>query len=96
MVLHHQLAQRVRTSLIMAAQRRNMAGGSFPYKMNIRKNKFVEEWNGRREITEKAFWVKLDNIGPLLFYCTVVPYFFYTWTRKELRATGGRRFEDCL
>ena len=73
-----------------------MAGGIYPYSMNVRKNKFVEEWNGRREITEKAFFVDGKKVAPLLFFCTAVPYFFYYTTGKELRTTGGRRFKNCL
>ena len=73
-----------------------MGGGPFPYRMNIRKNKFVEEWNGRREITEKAFWIDGKKVFPLFFYCAAVPFGFYYFSGMELRTTGGRRFKDCL
>jgi DNA replicative helicase MCM subunit Mcm2 (Cdc46/Mcm family) len=32
-----------------------MAGGPYPANLGVKKNKFVKEWNGRREITEKSF-----------------------------------------
>ena len=39
-----------------------MGGGAFNDTMHVRKNKFVEEWNGRREITEQAFEVNPDTL----------------------------------
>lgn len=31
--------------------------GAFPASMTVKKNKYMEEWNGKREITEKTFGV---------------------------------------
>lgn len=60
----------------------------------MKKNKFVEEWNGRREITEKAFNVDGKNAMRIVFYAVAVPYFFYSWTRKEFVMKGDRRYKD--
>ena len=73
-----------------------MGGGVYPYRMNVNKNKFVEEWNGRREMTEKAFFVDGRKVAPLVFYCMVVPFGFYYYTGMELRTTGGRKFKETL
>jgi len=73
-----------------------MGGGIYPYRMSPKKNKFVEEWNGRREMTEKAFFVTGKKVAPLIFYCTIVPFGFYYYTSMELKTTGGRRFKECL
>ena len=74
--------------------RRSMGGGPFPYGLNVKKNKFVEEWNGRREITEKSFSASADNVATILFYCVVIPYGIYSLGRSELSKTGGRRYKE--
>lgn len=70
-----------------------MGGGGFTDAMHVKKNKFVEEWNGRREITEKAFTVNKDNLPTLLFFCGAVPYALYALTRKELIIKGDPRYK---
>ena len=61
--------------------------------MNVHKNKYVEEWNGRREITEKAFEVNPSNL-PAIFLCVFVfPYGIYHFTRKELIKQGDPRYQ---
>ena len=62
-----------------AAPRRRMGGLT-----NVKKNAHVEEWNGRREITEKAFEVTQDNLLPLILMCVAFPYGIYHFTRKEM------------
>ena len=74
--------------------RRSMGGGPFPYGLNVKKNKFVEEWNGRREITEKSFSASADKVATILFYCVVIPYGIYSLGRSELSKTGGRRYKE--
>mmetsp|Transcript_49110 Transcript_49110/g.98828 ORF Transcript_49110/g.98828 Transcript_49110/m.98828 type:complete len:87 (-) Transcript_49110:322-582(-) len=44
-----------------AQPKRNMAGD-----MGVKKNYFVEEWNGRREITEKTFEYDKETVPWLL------------------------------
>jgi hypothetical protein len=71
-----------------------MAGGSFPESMNVHKNKFVEEWNGRREITELAFKVTPQNAPSVLFTCVLVPYFFYAQSKAEFQSRGDRHYKE--
>lgn len=72
-----------------------MAGG-FPANMAVKKNKFVEEWNGQREITEKKFEVNFDSAPVLVFYLMVVPYGIYTWSRSEFLSRGDRRYKELV
>lgn len=72
-----------------------MAGG-FPANMAVKKNPYVEEWNGKREITEKTFQVTFDNVGILIFYVMIVPYGIYAWTRSEFVNRGDRRYKDLV
>jgi hypothetical protein len=44
--------------LFVTIYRRGMAG-AYPADMACKKNKFIEEWNGQREITEKRFVVTM-------------------------------------
>merc|ERR1712060_469737 len=74
-------------------QRRKMGDGPFTDAMHVKKNKFVEEWNGRREITEKAFEVNMDNLPTLILTCVVIPYGIYYFTRKEIMIKGDPRFK---
>ena len=75
--------------------RRSMAGG-FPSKLKVKKNKHVEEWNGKREILEKSFemdWAKLPTV---LFYLGVVPFGIYTLVRVEFQTQGDRRYKEMF
>ncbi|EJK44640.1 hypothetical protein THAOC_36806 [Thalassiosira oceanica] len=63
---------------------RKMGDGAFTDAMHVKKNPYVEEWNGRREITEKAFEVTQDNLLPLILMCVAFPYGIYHFTRKEM------------
>ena len=71
-----------------------MAGGPFPHNLNVKKNKFVEEWNGRREITEQAFKANGKTVPWIVFLTVIVPYGVYSVARDELTKTGGRRYKD--
>jgi len=71
-----------------------MGEGAFTDKMHVRKNKYVEEWNGRREITEKAFEVNPNNLGILVVMCLAIPYGIYHITRKELMIKGDPRYKN--
>ena len=73
-----------------------MAGGPIPASYKVKKNKFVEEWNGRREITEKSFEAKPGNVANLFFYVLVLPLGVYTLTRSEFQNKGDRRYKDCI
>ena len=73
-----------------------MAGGPIPARYKVKKNKYVEEWNGRREITEKSFTVDPKMAANLLFYVVVLPYGVYTLTRSEFQSKGDRRYKDCV
>jgi hypothetical protein len=69
-----------------------MAG--YPASYGVKKNKYVEEWNGKREITEKTFGIEFNSAPTLFFYLVVVPYGIYTWSRSELINSGDRRYQD--
>jgi len=71
-----------------------MAGGPYPANLGVKKNKYIEEWNGRREITEKSFRASGKTIPWILFLGVIFPYSVYAVTRSELEKTGGRRYKD--
>ena len=73
-----------------------MAGGPIPARYKVTKNKFVEEWNGRREITEKAFVCDAKMAANLFLYVVVLPYGAYVLTRSEFQSKGDRRYKDCV
>lgn len=73
-----------------------MAGGPIPARYKVKKNKYVEEWNGRREITEKSFEVDARMAANLLLYVVALPYGAYTLTRAEFHSKGDRRYKDCI
>jgi hypothetical protein len=70
-----------------------MGDGPFTDAMHVKKNKYVEEWNGRREITEKAFEVGPDNLPAILFCVVVFPFGIYSFTRRELIIKGDPRYK---
>lgn len=51
--------------------------------MGAHKNQHVEEWNGKREITEKTFTLGPSNVPWLLATCVGFPAFVWWWTTKE-------------
>jgi hypothetical protein len=59
-------------------------GGS---KMDVNKNMFVEEWNGRREISEKAFEYGSKEMFRLFFTVGVFPVFCYFLCKNELQTS---------
>ncbi|GMI04376.1 hypothetical protein TrRE_jg13259 [Triparma retinervis] len=72
------IASRV-PSRVVGMQKRNMGG-----KMGVKKNFHVEEWNGKREITEKTFEFGPNNVPWLIGTCVAFPLFVYYWTRSEM------------
>lgn len=70
--------------------------GGFPPSMAVKKNKFMEEWNGKREITEKTFTVDFDGAPILVLYLMIIPYGIYTWTRSEFLSGGDRRYKEIV
>lgn len=73
-----------------------MAGGPIPASYKVKKNKFVEEWNGRREITERTFEATPEVVLSIFFYVVVLPYGVYALTRGEFQSKGDRRYKDCF
>jgi len=57
--------------------------------MDVKKNKFVEEWNGRREITEKAFEYTPKATVTLLLTMVAFPAFVYGLCKSELETSGN-------
>jgi len=51
--------------------------------MGVHKNKSVEEWNGRREITEKVFHLGSHNVPILMATIVAFPCFVAYWTTME-------------
>mmetsp|Transcript_22771 Transcript_22771/g.33444 ORF Transcript_22771/g.33444 Transcript_22771/m.33444 type:complete len:97 (+) Transcript_22771:129-419(+) len=93
MMMRQALARAGRTGT-MQIQKRKMGGGGFDHKFFVKKNKFVEEWNGRREITEKAFDMTSDKVPTVLLTLIVFPFAIYSATRTELINSGDRRYKD--
>lgn len=60
--------------------------GRFPADMPVKKNIYMEEWNGMREITEKIFEVNFENAPVSILYAILFPYAVYTLTRDEFLA----------
>jgi hypothetical protein len=74
---------------------RGMAG-AFPSKYAVKKNIFIEEWNGKREITEKSFEMGYAQVPTFIIYCLVFPYGIYTLTRTEFLKGTDRRYKDVF
>lgn len=64
--------------------------------MAVRKNKFIEEWNGQREITEKSFSIGPAEVPTFVIYLLLVPYGIYTWSRSEFLNRDDRRYHDVV
>jgi len=69
-----------------------MAGGD--PNMAVKKNKFIEEWNGRREITTESFELNFKDVPKFLMWIVIFPYSIYTAARTEFLASGERRYKD--
>ena len=50
----------------------------------FQKNKFIEEWNGTREITEKTWTIDGSNVVSLVVSVVVFPTICYTLMKSEL------------
>ena len=72
-----------------------MAGG-FPSKLKVKKNKFVEEWNGKREITEKSFKFDQEKLPTVLVTLVFIPVGIYTLVRREMEVTGDRHYKEVI
>lgn len=68
--------------------------GAYPASMACKKNKFIEEWNGQREITHLTFSVGFADVPMLLMFGIVIPYGFYTMVRAEFLSGTDRRYKD--
>ena len=77
-----------------------MAGGLYPSKMSINKNKYIEEWNGLREITETNFVVDSKIIRQWLLWGLFIPYSFYWIAKDDLenryKTTGDVRYKEMI
>ena len=72
-----------------------MAGG-YPSNLKVKKNKFVEEWNGRREITEKAFELDQGKLPSIILTLIIIPAGIYLWVRGEFESKGDRRYKNMF
>lgn len=73
-----------------------MAGGPISANYKVKKNGFIEEWNGRREITERSFEATSSTVLGLVVCVVVLPYGIYSLTRAEFQSKGDRRYKDCI
>ena len=64
--------------------------------MAVQKNKFVEEWNGKREITEKTFGIEFGDVPTFIMTLIVFPYAIYTLTSAEFKSKGDRRYAKTV
>ena len=87
-------AKRYSNAVVVLVHRR-MAGG-YPADMAVKKNKFMEEWNGKREITEKTFKVGSEELPTFVITVLLIPYGIYTWTRSEFLNGTDRRYKDVV
>jgi hypothetical protein len=72
---------------------RRSAGG-FPSDLKVKKNKFIEEWNGKREITEKSFEMDQGKLPAILVTLVFIPAGVYYWVRGEFESRGDRRHKN--
>lgn len=63
---------------------------------HVHKNKYIEELNGRREITEQGFVMNKKKAISAFIWVVLVPYGIYTATRNELKFKGDRRYKDLF
>jgi len=84
------------TTQLQTQQRRTMAGGPISGRYKVTKNKFVEEWNGKRELKEQEFVCDSKMAANLFLYLAVLPYGAYVLTRSEFQSKGDRRYKDCF
>lgn len=67
-----------------------MAGG-FTSRMAAKKNKYIEEWNGKRELVNRPL-----NLPVLGFYVLLLPFSVYLLMRSEFKSRGDRRYKDII
>lgn len=70
--------------------------GAYPADMAVKKNIFLEEWNGKREITNLTFHVSSNEVPTLMLYLMVVPFGIYKWCRSEFVNGTDRRYKDIV
>lgn len=70
--------------------------GAFPARMAVKKNKFIEEWNGKREITNLDFELDAAGLSTFFVFVVFIPYGMYTWSRAELLGRGDRRYQKLV
>jgi len=54
--------------------------------MDVKKNPFVEEWNGRREITEESAEFNARTVPIMLFTCAIFPYACFKMISNEAKS----------
>ena len=62
----------------------------------LKKNKYIEEWNGRREITNETWSLKPSNVHNFILWGVGVPAGIYWWSRSEALNKGDRRYADVI
>ena len=70
-----------------------MADGEYAA-LACKKNKYMEEWNGRREITTESFEMNFKDVSKFIVWIVLFPYGIYTAVRTEFILSGARRYKD--
>ena len=76
--LHHKTPLYLSKRSVSNSQARYGSGSFF------QKNKFIEEWNGTREITEKTWTIDGSNVVSLVVSVVIFPTICYTLMKSEL------------
>lgn len=63
--------------------------------MDVKKNVHVEEWNGKREITEKTFEFDSKSVPWLIGTMFVFPAFVWYWTADEMSKRPEFKGRTC-
>jgi hypothetical protein len=68
----------------------------YPGDMAVHKNKYIEEWNGAREVTEEKFQFTWENAPTVFLSGFGFPFLVYWVTRSDLKQNGDYHFDDLL
>lgn len=64
--------------------------------MGVKKNKFLEEWNGLREITDLSYQIEGGRLPRIIILALVIPFGVFHWVRAEFVSKGDHRYKDMV
>mmetsp|Transcript_1523 Transcript_1523/g.2081 ORF Transcript_1523/g.2081 Transcript_1523/m.2081 type:complete len:96 (+) Transcript_1523:37-324(+) len=85
-----------RLALSRSGARRRMGGGPFNHEFDVHKSKLVEEWNGRRELTDIVFQVNMGKLPHIFAWLVGFPYFVYWMSKTESKKYDPRRYKETF